>query len=264
MLTFQWSTLIFQLLNFFILLGVLTWFFYRPLLRVMQQREDMIASRLRDAAEQARQVSEERQRLAEESRRIHTDAEALLAKARVAASQSRDHILERTREEVVRLMEDAKQRIQEQERLAEHHLESRLRHAVVIVAGGLIREAAGSLVHQALLQRLIEEQVGDDRQEVDLLRQALATTGYSVTVELAYPPSPDLEQHIQGALGKALGKEPLALNLAFRVEPSLIAGVRMLVGTVAVDLSLRRMLEELSQEEGSREGNRGHGMGNPA
>jgi F-type H+-transporting ATPase subunit b len=264
MLTFQLSTLIFQLLNFFILLGVLTWFFYRPLLRVMKQREDATASRLRDAAEQARQAREERQRLAEESRRLHTEAEALLAKAGVEAAQSREHVLERTRAEVARLMEEAQQRIQEQERAAQQRLESRVRQAVVTVAGGLIREAAGPAVHQALLQKVLDGKIGEESNQAELLRQALPNNHHSVLVELAYPPAPDLEERLQSALGKALGQEAKAVSLAFRVEPSLLAGARMLVATVAVDLSLRRILEELSQEAGPREGNRGHGVGEPA
>lgn len=264
MLTFQLSTLIFQLLNFFILLGVLTWFFYRPLLRVMKQREDAIASRLRDAAEQARQASEERQRLAEELRRAQAEAETLLAKARAEAAHSREHILERARQEATQLLEEAKGRIQEQERAAQQRLESRLRQAAVAIAGGLIREAAGPLVHQALLQKLLAGKIGEDRSQAELLRQALPNAHHSVTVELASPPSSDLEEHLQRALAKTLGEEAKALNLTFRVEPSLIAGVRIVVGTVAVDLSLRRILEELSRGTHPRGEKISDGMGEPA
>jgi F0F1-type ATP synthase membrane subunit b/b' len=230
----------------------------------MKQREDAIAARLRDAAKQARQAGEERQRLADESRRMYTESEALQAKARVEATQSRELILQHAREEAARLLEEARQRLQEQERAAQQHLERRLRQAAVAVAGGLIRQAAGPLVHQALLQRMLEEHVGEDRAEADLLGQALPRTDGSVTVELAYAPSPDLEERVQSALAKSLGQEATAMHLAFRVEPSLLAGVRLLVGTVAVDLSLRRMLEELSQEVSPRGGNKDHGMGEPA
>jgi hypothetical protein len=190
--------------------------------------------------------------------------EALLAKARVEASQSREQTLERAHAEAARLLEDAKERLQEQERAAQQRLESRLRQAAVAVAGGLIREAAGPIVHQALLQKLLDGKIGEDGAEAELLRQALPNTQHSVTVELAYPPAPDLEERLQRALAKTVGKEAKALNLTFRVEPSLIAGVRILVGTVAVDLSLMRILEELSQEARPRGGNIGDGMGEPA
>jgi F0F1-type ATP synthase membrane subunit b/b' len=45
MFSFRLSTFIFQLINFFVLLAVLTWFFYRPLLRAMQRREEEVAAR---------------------------------------------------------------------------------------------------------------------------------------------------------------------------------------------------------------------------
>jgi F-type H+-transporting ATPase subunit b len=257
MFSFRLSTFIFQLINFFVLLAVLTWFFYRPLLRAMQHREDEIASRLRDADEREGKAEAERQHLAEQSRRAQAEAQALLARARTEGSQATEQMLERARQEAARLLDEAKQRAQEQERTARQRLEARLRQTVVVTSGSLIREAAGPLVHQGLMQKLLAGDLGADGQQADLLRQALSGANGKVIVQLAYPPTPGLEEQFQQVLAKTLGREGNKVSVTFQTEPSLLAGGRMLVGTVAVDLSLKHIFDGLSLQESASGGLRG-------
>jgi F-type H+-transporting ATPase subunit b len=261
MFSFRLSTFIFQLINFFVLLAVLTWFFYRPLLRAMQRREEEVAARLRDADERERQAEAERQQLAEQSRRAQADVEALLARARTEASQATEQMLQRAHQEVARLLDEAKQRGQEQERTAWQRLAARLRQTVVATSGSLIREAAGPLVHQGLMQKLLAGDLGTEGQQADLLRQALSGANGNVIVQLAYPPTPGLEEQFQQALAKTLGREGNRVCVTLQTEPSLVAGVRILIGTVAVDLSLKHILDALSLQESASGGARGLGNG---
>jgi F-type H+-transporting ATPase subunit b len=263
MFSFRLSTFIFQLINFFVLLAVLTWFFYRPLLRAMQQREEEIAARLRDADERERQAEAERQQLAERSRRAQAEAEALLARARTEGSQATEQMLERARHESTRLLDEAMQRAREQEHTARQRLEARLRQTVVATSGSLIREAAGPLVHQGLMQKLLAGDLGTEGPQADLLRQALSGANGNIIVQLAYPPTPALEEQFQQALAKSLGREDNRVSVTFQVESSLLAGGRILVGTVAVDLSLKHILDELILQESTSGGGRGleNGMG---
>jgi F-type H+-transporting ATPase subunit b len=264
MFTFRLSTLIFQPINFFILLAALTWFFYRPLRRVMQHREEEIGSRLHDADERARQAEGERQQLAEQSRRAQAEREALLASARTEALQAAEQVLERARQEAARLLDEAKQRAQEQERAARQRLEARLRRTVVTTSGSLIREAAGPVVHQGLVQKLLTGDLGVEGEQADLLRQALSGANGDVIVQMAYPPSGSLREQLQQTLTRTLGKEGHTVRVTFRTEPTLVAGARILVGTVAVDLSLEHILDELSLQGSLGSGARDDGMGRSA
>ena len=60
MLRFQLSTFIFQVVNFFILLAVLTRFFYRPLQQAMKRQEAKITARLHEAEERVQKADSER------------------------------------------------------------------------------------------------------------------------------------------------------------------------------------------------------------
>jgi F-type H+-transporting ATPase subunit b len=242
------STFVLQILNFFILLAILSRFLYRPLLTVMQRREQEIADRLRSAEERAQLADAERQRLAERSRELEATVAARLAEATVEADRAGRQIVERARREAAETVEQAGQRAAESARAARAELEGLVRGTAVSVAGRLISQAAGPLVHQALVERLLDSGAGLTAEQLEALGRALANNGGRVLVELAYPPPPDLEVRCRALLA---GREPAGSDepsVEVRVEPGLLAGGRILVGTVAIDLSLKQTLEALSEQ----------------
>ena len=260
MLDFELSTFIFQMINFVILLAALSWFLFRPLLRVMKQRQSDIEARIQEADDKARQADEERRQLAEALEQARTQAGDILTQARAEANHAREQLLEQARHEVADLTQEARNRIQEQERATRQRLQARLSETAVSLAGNLLREAAGPSLHQSLVEQLIADEAGLGIEETDLLKQALARNHQEVVVEVAYPDGEDLQGRISQGLSRTLGiSAPLDVNL--RVEPSLIAGVRITIGTVAVDLSLSRTLKELVESVTSTGESNGRGMG---
>lgn len=247
MLQFQWSTVVFQLVNFFILLAVLTRFFYRPLQQVMQRQEEEITSRLREAEERAHKADAEREQLADASQRLRAETEAVLTKAKAEAAQAGEQLLARARTDAERIVEEAKQRAQELERATQQHLEKAVRQSAVNIAARLVQAAAGPAVHQALLDKFLREGLPLDGDRQALLNRAYTHANGHITVEVAFPPAPDLEERLRQILEPVLETASDTLAVTCRTEPSLIAGVRLLVGTVVIDLSLSHALTELSQ-----------------
>jgi F-type H+-transporting ATPase subunit b len=253
MLRVQLSTLVFQILNFFLLLAVLTWFLYRPLLQAMRRREEEIAARLQDAEERAHRADAERAKLAQESQQARLEAEAVISRAQAEASQLRQRFLEQARQETARYMDEGRQRIEEQERAVRQQLEETVRRTAVGIAGTLIQKAAGLPFHRALVEDLLGGALTLEGAQGEMLRQALSRTNEGITVEMAYPPSPELSAQVREALTQTLGVTGHPRDVAFRVEASLLAGVRILVENVVVDLSLSRILAELGRENAGKQ-----------
>lgn len=253
MLHLQWSTLVFQLLNFFILLFVLGRFLYRPLMAAMRRREEAVAARVREADERAKLADAERARLADASRAAHAEAEALLARARVDAAHLREEQQASARGEAARLLEDARQRIADQERAARRRLSADARASAVRIAATLIGKVAGRPFHEALVAQLLEGGLAIDGAKGDLLRRALSHAGHEVTVETAYPVPAALTARLEDTLAEALGPGVDAVRVAVRVDPSLGAGLRIVVGAGVVDLSLRHTLADLERDAAALE-----------
>ncbi len=229
MLELQPSTVIFQIVNFLVLLFVLSRFLYRPVLRTMRERQAAITARLNEAAEREAEAAAERQRLQQQTVTARLDAERMLAEARATAIAERDQLLEAARQQAARFQASAELDIQQQEERALCSTAARVRSTATSLAATLIRQAAGPAIHQALVDQLIGAGLPP--------AAALAT---ELLVELAYPEDPNLRQRLA---------ELTHAQLTVRENPDLVAGARILTSQqVVVELSVRRTLEELQAQ----------------
>ena len=251
MLNLQVSTIVFQMLNFLILLVVLTKFFYQPALRVMNERDEAIAARLRAAEEQSRQAEAERERLAGLERDAAAQADALLASARADAQEAGKHILGEARSEAARLLDEARRTVDEQEPAALARVEAQVRETAVRIAGSLIRQAAGPAVHQVFVERLFSEEIHTRRPEATTGQQVpangQANGQVAITVEAAYPLTAELETRLRARICRDLGLPQVAPAMPVRIAPELVAGLRILAGDSVLDFSLQRILRELQE-----------------
>ena len=239
MLDIQWSTIIFQIINFLILLVILTRFLYQPVVRTMRQRQAAIAAQLQHADQRVAEADAERARLAQAIEQANLQSEQLLARTRAEAAAERARLIETARNDAARYREEAQLAMQEQERLALSRLEARIRASAVTIAGSLVRQAAGLAVHQALLDRLTNGATHAD----GVVHQLSDHLGGPVVVELAYPPDAELENSLRAALGEQ------QVDIEFRVNADLLAGARIIVGQqTVVDLSLEHTLADLQAE----------------
>ena len=253
MLHLQWSTLVFQLLNFFILLFILGRFLYRPLMDAMRRREEAVTARVREADERATRADAERATLADASRAAHAEAEALLARARADAAHLKEEQQASGRQEAARLLEEAGQRIADQERAARRRLSADARGSAVKIAATLIGKVAGRPFHEALVAQFLDAGLGLDRATIDLLRRALDHSGHEVTLETAYPIPAEVTSRLAETLAKALGPGSDPVRVAVRVDPALGAGLRIVVGVGVVDLSLQHTLADLERDAAALE-----------
>jgi F-type H+-transporting ATPase subunit b len=237
----EFSTVIFQAINFFVLLGVLSWFFYRPLQRIMRQRESAIADRIDLAERRAREAESEKQRLAAREQEVAARAEELMAAARKRAGDERDRMLEEARQEAARLIDAATRSAREREASVLSRAESHVADAAVNIAANLIRSAAGEQIHRTLLERLFSSGLPAGPSSQLLLDDA--RTSGELVVESAYPLAPDERDRLE-ALVAATTHAP-APTIEVRVDPSLVGGVRILSRDLVADMSLRRALEDL-------------------
>ena len=78
MLGLDLPTFVFQIINFLILLAIMTRFFYKPVLALMARRQAEIDARLADAAERARQADEERRNLEEQTKSVAAQRKSMV------------------------------------------------------------------------------------------------------------------------------------------------------------------------------------------
>lgn len=234
---FDWTTFALEGLNFLVLMWILTRFLYRPVLNVLDARQKAVADQVSAAQ--------------------HTHAEAEAIKARYEARLSEwQHEREQARQALER--ELSGERTARLRKITEELSAEREKAQQRDAAAATLREQA--LAHQAaekayrhvsmMLQRLasgeltarivvlFEEDLAswkEDRRET-LRHGAAAMQALDIALVSSAQPLDDASrQRIAKALQAVLARP---LNLDFKVQPDLIAGLRVAVGPCLLQASL--------------------------
>jgi len=143
---------IWTIVTFLVLLGLLAKFAWGPLLKALEERQEMIRKSLDDAD----QATQDLKRLHQESAQIiaaaRADAQSIVAKSRVAAETVREDLKQKAKEEAEALVRGAQRQIQ----LETARAVQQIRHEVVdlslAVASKLIKKNLTQEDNDALIQ----------------------------------------------------------------------------------------------------------------
>ncbi|MHB1086615.1 MAG: F0F1 ATP synthase subunit B [Minisyncoccota bacterium] len=136
----DWRLLLIQAVNFGVLLAALTYFLYKPILGIIDERREKVAKGVRTAEEAARKLADAE----EESKGLigsaSRDAEQLVASARARADEKGNQIVRDAEEKAQGVMKDAEARAEEAKRLALQESEKEIARAAMLAAEKILKE----------------------------------------------------------------------------------------------------------------------------
>lgn len=154
------STLIFALINFFILLFCLKKFLYKPLFNMLDERASTIAKNV-DEAEQARNEANALKAEYEASlKEAQTKAQEIIQNANKLGEETRAEIVAKAKEEALRASEKAREEINREKEQALKDLRAEVADLAVDAAGKIIGRSVTVADHENLVNEFIKE-VGD-------------------------------------------------------------------------------------------------------
>lgn len=247
---FSWSTFVVEIVNFLVLVWLLTRFFYQPVLRSIASREQKIKDELTRAEEAQTEAANLTKRYEarlsdweKEKARLRERFDAELAALRTARESELQDVLEKERRQAA-VAAAAKER-DEQRRLWQRSA----RDASNFAARLLSRVAS-----PALEQRLIEVTAEDLQMLTAEQKASLASAvngKMEATVISRYALDESEKVTISAALERCLGKRP---SLAFKLDDTLVAGLRIEVGTATIDANVGAELAWFAQTESNAAG----------
>src|ERR671919_2603008 len=145
--------LLFQVINFLLLLYLLNRFLFKPVLKLLDEREQRIRKGLEDAEAAAhdRELAKaEREAAMDEARK---EAQAMIARATKIADDSRAEILAEAKEQAEKVTTRAREEITAEKERAMAELRATVADLALEAAGRLVR----SEMNQTTQRRLVEE-----------------------------------------------------------------------------------------------------------
>lgn len=234
---FHWPTLLFQAINFLVLLAVLWRLLWRPLRRHMQARQARIDAGLA-AVELERKQLETAQAEAQAAltRAKAAEAEALQRAEREAEAR-RAELLERARQDATAEWERMRAQLRAEQRKLEEDFLAALPPLLARLLGKLLSELGpGADLHAAACQRLAEHLDRLDAETKAALRRVEASRAELELAEDAVP------EPLQSAVRRLLpgGEAPRRV-----LRPELLAGARLRMGDRVFDGSLEAQIGRL-------------------
>lgn len=138
----DWHLLLIQAVNFALLLAALTYFLYKPILRIIDERREKVAEGVRLAEEAQNTLADAKT----ESDGIVTsaarEAEGLVAAARTRAGERGAEIIKNAEEKAAALLSDADALAAEAKRRALQESEKEIARAAMLAAEKILRQKA--------------------------------------------------------------------------------------------------------------------------
>lgn len=156
MLKLNW-TLIVQIINFLLLVFILAKFAYRPLMKMMEDRQQKIADNI-DSAERIRREAEElRLGYQEQLGQARAQAQAIVEKAEKLAEENKEEIIKAARAESARILQNVQAEVARERALALAQLKGEVVALSMAAAAKIIEKNIDNEINANLVTSFIEK-----------------------------------------------------------------------------------------------------------
>jgi|SRR3989344_6152881 len=130
----EWQLLLAQGVNFAIVLGALTYFLYKPVLKMLEERQEKIAKGIKDAEEAALSRAEVEGARSGIISKAEKDAEAVMTRAAEEGKRERAEIVKAAQSRAEQTARDAEAQAQELQRRALRDSEKEIAQTAILAA----------------------------------------------------------------------------------------------------------------------------------
>ena len=150
-------TLVAQVINFLILVAILTKVAYKPLMKILDERRAAIEGSIAEAQKEREEAEEMKAQYKAQLAQARGEAQAIVAKAERTAKESRDAILAEAKREQARLLAATREEIALERQRAVAELRREVVMLSTLAASKVLAENLDAEKNSALVERFIDE-----------------------------------------------------------------------------------------------------------
>jgi F-type H+-transporting ATPase subunit b len=245
MLNLNIPTIVWEVINFLVLTGLLYFLLFKPIQRRVNQRAEEKREQKEELNRQLAQVEDLRSELDERLENVDEQVEEVLSEARERMKKIRQSTVDNARQEAEQILKAASQEaVQLQEKAVTDHMDE-VMDVIREVSQRVIRETTTDKVHDQLVQDLNDRiwQLGSgEMDQVEAIRRSLDERSPTVFVESARPLEDGQVKELRETLSALIDQE---VDLETRTEPELISGLRVRVGDTLINSTLAAKLDKI-------------------
>ncbi|OPY59674.1 MAG: ATP synthase subunit b, sodium ion specific [Pelotomaculum sp. PtaU1.Bin035] len=151
------ATLLAQVVHFLILLIFLRFVAYKPLIKLLSDRQRLIENNINAAEQERQQAGQLKEELESDLRRAREQAQDIIQKAAKAAEDQAVEIIENAKNEAKRLKESALAEIQREKDKAVAEMRDQAASLAVLAAGKILERQIDDKIQHELVREFVKE-----------------------------------------------------------------------------------------------------------
>jgi len=234
----DWFTVIAQIVNFLILVALLKHFLWGRLVRVIDDREQRVATQVAEAEKKNKTAEQKLEQIEARERQEQTNREALLLQAQKAADQRKAELVNEARAAVEKTEAQWRDAVKQEKKAFVAQMKRESAKEILEVARQAVADLASTDLEQAAFETFLGKLNSFDGARLrDFAKDGLV-------VRSAAELSEDNKKHIQTAVGKKLDQNQA---LRFEVDRSLEWGLELCGNGQKLGWSSTDYLDRLEQ-----------------
>lgn len=235
-------TFIAQIINFLILLWLMQRFLYKPVLKVMQKREDEIKARLDEAQKTLKEAEAKREAYQQKMDQFHQNEKTMMNEARQEAEEYRKNLLTQARYEIEKLQDRWKKTVDEERDQFLTDLGKKAFDTIMESVQNIVNELSGQELEHYVLAEFIHKTSTITAEQIAAFTES---NDHHLEVSTAFA----LKEKDRIKL-KAILKEIFSddINCEFLEDPELGLGIEIRTSGWKMGWSLKSYIEVLKAE----------------
>jgi F-type H+-transporting ATPase subunit b len=238
----NWFTVIAQVINFLILVWLLRRFLYKPVLKAIDERENKIASQLKDARAKETEAKKEQEEFQKKNEDFNQKKKGLMDKAVAETNVEREKLLEAARDEATGLRSKLDIALKESQENLNRVIAQKTQEEVFAIARKTLADLASlSLEEQSaniFIKRLNELTIVEKKQFI----QAFKTSSGPILIRSAFDLPAKQQAEIKSAVDVILETKSI---FQFKTAPELISGIELAANGFKLAWSISEYLNSL-------------------
>jgi F-type H+-transporting ATPase subunit b len=232
---FNWSTFLFQIINFLVLVFILHKVLYKPITNIIKKRRQAIEEKFKQAGAEREEAEKLKKEYDDKLLEINREQNRILAKARQESEEERTRLIEEARQGADRERTKAIQSLDQEIEKRLGDLQKNIVASATHLAGKLLHQITGEELDQYLIQYTVAKIKDLNTSDLDLSKNDTI----DAILFAAQDPDHTVVEQFRAELRKALG---MNVDLTVHTEPSMIAGFRLEIGELIIDAGIDRQL----------------------
>jgi F-type H+-transporting ATPase subunit b len=220
----NWFTVIAQIINFFVLVWLLRRFLYKPVLKAIDERENKIASELKDAKAKETEAKKEQAEFLEKNEKFDQQKKKLMDNVIAETNEEREKLLEEARNEAAVLRSKLEKSLDAMQENLEHDIAQKTQEEVFAITRKTLKDLASMSLEEQSVNIFVNRLKELKNEEKKKLTDAFKSGSDSILVQTAFDLPSKQQTEIKNTVNEILGTKT---QFQFKTVPKLISGIEL-------------------------------------